>query len=150
VDKAGLRQSTATYGRSCSAQRLNCINSRGWMAYDTGHADDGRGHLRTALQRMTRTEKDPVRIRRAIAVMMFGQGQAVRDITSLLQVSADHVGRRLPGRIGAHPTTLECSKHYVEASRAYMCGAHLRLRPETGPCYLLRPALRRHFMIAAS
>jgi transposase len=43
------------------------------------------------LARVTRTSKDPVRLRRAIVVMMSGQGQAVRDITSLLQVSAEYV-----------------------------------------------------------
>jgi transposase len=43
------------------------------------------------LQRITRTAKDPVRLRRAIVVLMSGQGQAVRDITSLMQVSADYV-----------------------------------------------------------
>jgi transposase len=43
------------------------------------------------LQRVTRTAKDPVRLRRAIVVMMSGQGQTVRDITSLLQVSEDYV-----------------------------------------------------------
>jgi transposase len=43
------------------------------------------------LQRITRTAKNPARMRRAIAVMMSGQGQAVRDITSLLQVSEDYV-----------------------------------------------------------
>jgi transposase len=43
------------------------------------------------LQRITRTAKNPVRIRRAIVVMMSGQGQTVRDITSLLQVSEDYV-----------------------------------------------------------
>ncbi len=43
------------------------------------------------LARVSRTAKDPVRLRRAIVVMMSGQGQAVRDITSLLQVSADYV-----------------------------------------------------------
>jgi transposase len=48
--------------------------------------DEGR-----KLQRITRTAKDPVRMRRAIVVMMSGQGQAVRDITSLLQVSEDYV-----------------------------------------------------------
>jgi hypothetical protein len=42
------------------------------------------------LARVTRTAKDPVRLRRAIVVMMSGQGQA-RDITSLLQVSAEYV-----------------------------------------------------------
>lgn len=48
--------------------------------------DEGR-----KLQRITRTSKDPVRLRRAIVVMMSGQGQTVRDITSLLQVSEDYV-----------------------------------------------------------
>jgi hypothetical protein len=43
------------------------------------------------LQRVTRTAKDPVRMRRAVVVLMSGPGQAVRDITSLLQVSADYV-----------------------------------------------------------
>jgi transposase len=43
------------------------------------------------LARVTRTAKNPVRVRRAIVVMMSGQGQTVRDITSLLQVSADYV-----------------------------------------------------------
>ena len=42
------------------------------------------------LQKITRTSKDPVRLRRAIVVMMSGQGQAVGDITSLLQVSDDY------------------------------------------------------------
>ena len=48
--------------------------------------DEGR-----KLQRITRTAKDPVRMRRAIVVMMSGQGQTVRDITTLLQVSEDYV-----------------------------------------------------------
>jgi transposase len=48
--------------------------------------DEGR-----KLQRITRTAKDPVKLRRAIVVLMSGQGQAVRDITGLLQVSADYV-----------------------------------------------------------
>jgi hypothetical protein len=48
--------------------------------------DEGR-----KLQRITRTAKNPVRMRRAIVVLMSGQGQAVRDITSLLQVSEDYV-----------------------------------------------------------
>jgi len=42
-------------------------------------------------QRITRTAKDPVRLRRTIVVMMSGQGQTVRDITSSLQVSEDYV-----------------------------------------------------------
>ena len=48
--------------------------------------DEGR-----ALQKITRTAKDPVRLRRVIVVMMSGQGQTVSDITRLLQVSADYV-----------------------------------------------------------
>jgi transposase len=43
------------------------------------------------LQRIGRTSKDPVRLRRAIVVLMSAQGQAVRDITSLLQVSEEYV-----------------------------------------------------------
>ncbi|MFD7656627.1 helix-turn-helix domain-containing protein [Actinosynnema sp. NPDC059797] len=43
------------------------------------------------LQRVTRIAKDPVRLRRAIAVLMSGQGRAVRDITSLMQVSENYV-----------------------------------------------------------
>jgi transposase len=43
------------------------------------------------LQRITRTAKDPVKLRRAIVVMMSGQGQSVPDITSLMQVSEDYV-----------------------------------------------------------
>jgi hypothetical protein len=41
------------------------------------------------LSRIGRTAKDPVRLRRAIVVLMSVQGQAVPDITSLMQVSAD-------------------------------------------------------------
>ena len=41
--------------------------------------------------RITRTAKNPVRMRRAIVVLMSAQGQTVRDITSLLQVSDDYV-----------------------------------------------------------
>jgi transposase len=43
------------------------------------------------LQRITRTAKDPVKLRRAIVVMMSGQGQSVTDITSLMRVSPDYV-----------------------------------------------------------
>jgi transposase len=48
--------------------------------------DEGR-----KLQRITRTAKDPVRMRRAIVVLMSAQGQTVADITALLPVSADYV-----------------------------------------------------------
>ncbi|WP_252446048.1 helix-turn-helix domain-containing protein [Pseudonocardia humida] len=48
--------------------------------------DEGR-----KLARITRTAKNPVRLRRAIVVLMSGQGQSVRAITSLLQVSEDYV-----------------------------------------------------------
>ncbi|GAA0917824.1 IS630 family transposase [Nonomuraea longicatena] len=43
------------------------------------------------IQRITRTAKDPVKLRRAIVVMMSGQGQSVPDITSLMQVGEDYV-----------------------------------------------------------
>jgi transposase len=43
------------------------------------------------LARIGRTAKDPVRLRRAIVVLMSAQGQAVPDITSLMQVSAEYV-----------------------------------------------------------
>jgi transposase len=43
------------------------------------------------LQRISRTAKDPVRLRRAIVVMMSAQGQSVRDVVSLMQVSEDYV-----------------------------------------------------------
>ncbi len=34
------------------------------------------------LQRISRTAKDPVRLRRAIVVLMSARGQTVKDITS--------------------------------------------------------------------
>jgi transposase len=43
------------------------------------------------LSRITRTAKNPIKLRRAIVVLMSGQGQTVRDIVSLLQVSEDYV-----------------------------------------------------------
>lgn len=43
------------------------------------------------LQRITRTVKDPVKLRRAIVVMMSGQGRSAPDITSLMQVGEDYV-----------------------------------------------------------
>ena len=49
--------------------------------------DEGRRKL----QKITRSANDPVRLRRAIVVMMSGQGQAVRDVTSLQQVGEDYV-----------------------------------------------------------
>ncbi|SDO96939.1 helix-turn-helix domain-containing protein, partial [Lentzea jiangxiensis] len=48
--------------------------------------EDGR-----KLARISRTAKNPVKLRRAIVVLMSSQGQTVRDITSLMQVSADYV-----------------------------------------------------------
>lgn len=41
--------------------------------------DEGR-----KLTRITRAAKDPVKLRRAIVVLMSGQGQAVRDIRAYL------------------------------------------------------------------
>ncbi|WP_231494076.1 IS630 family transposase [Nocardiopsis sp. CNT312] len=43
------------------------------------------------IQRISRTAKDPVKLRRAIVVMMSAQGQSVPDITELMQVSPDYV-----------------------------------------------------------
>ncbi|MFJ2033865.1 helix-turn-helix domain-containing protein [Streptosporangium sp. NPDC087985] len=43
------------------------------------------------LQRISRTAKDPVRLRRAIVVLMSAQGQTVKDITSLMRVGEDYV-----------------------------------------------------------
>ncbi|MGW4413040.1 helix-turn-helix domain-containing protein [Nonomuraea sp. NPDC004702] len=43
------------------------------------------------IQRITRSAKDPIKLRRAIVVMMSGQGQSVADITSLMQVGEDYV-----------------------------------------------------------
>ncbi|MCZ4103579.1 IS630 family transposase [Streptomyces sp. H39-C1] len=42
------------------------------------------------LQRITRTARDPVKLRRAIVVMMSAQGQSVPNITSLMQVTSDY------------------------------------------------------------
>jgi hypothetical protein len=44
--------------------------------------EDGR-----KLARISRTARNPVKLRRAIVVLMSGQGQKVRDITSFMQVS---------------------------------------------------------------
>jgi hypothetical protein len=49
--------------------------------------DEGR-----KLQRITRTATNPVRMRRAIVVLMSAQGQTVRDITSLLQAATTTCG----------------------------------------------------------
>ncbi len=43
------------------------------------------------LQRIGRTAKDPVRLRRAIVVLMSAQGQPAPDIAHLLQTSEDYV-----------------------------------------------------------
>ncbi|WP_315987672.1 helix-turn-helix domain-containing protein, partial [Actinomadura sp. HBU206391] len=43
------------------------------------------------LQRITRTAKNPVKLRRAIVVLMSAQGQAARNITHLMQVRDDYV-----------------------------------------------------------
>ncbi|MFJ8028681.1 helix-turn-helix domain-containing protein [Streptomyces sp. NPDC096311] len=43
------------------------------------------------LQRISRTAKDPVKLRRAIVVPMSAQGQTVNDITRLMQVGGDYV-----------------------------------------------------------
>jgi transposase len=43
------------------------------------------------LQRITRTAKDPVRLRRAIVVLMSAQGQPAADIAHLLKATDDYV-----------------------------------------------------------
>lgn len=43
------------------------------------------------LQRISRSAKDPVKLRRAIVVLMSAQGQTVKDITMLMQVGEDYV-----------------------------------------------------------
>lgn len=43
------------------------------------------------LAKITRTAKNPVKLRRAIVVLMSAQGQATRNITHLMQVSDDYV-----------------------------------------------------------
>jgi DNA-binding CsgD family transcriptional regulator len=43
------------------------------------------------LQRIGRTAKDPVKLRRAIVVLMSAQGQAVPDIAQLLDCSPEYV-----------------------------------------------------------
>ncbi len=43
------------------------------------------------LQRITRTAKDPVKLRRAIVVLMSAQGQPALDIAHLLRVADDYV-----------------------------------------------------------
>ncbi|MGW2700558.1 helix-turn-helix domain-containing protein [Streptomyces sp. NPDC001340] len=43
------------------------------------------------LQRISRSSKDPIRLRRAIVVLMSTQGQTVKDITSLMLVGEDYV-----------------------------------------------------------
>jgi hypothetical protein len=48
------------------------------------------------LQRITRSAKDPVKLRRAIVVLMSAQGQSVSAIKALMQVSDDYVRQVVP------------------------------------------------------
>ncbi len=43
------------------------------------------------LQKITRTAKNPVKLRRAIVVLMSGQGQPAPDIAYLLKATEDYV-----------------------------------------------------------
>lgn len=43
------------------------------------------------LQRITRTAKDPIKLRRAIVVLMSAQGQPVPDIAHLLQADEGYI-----------------------------------------------------------
>src|ERR1700730_13467097 len=56
------------------------------------------------LPRISRTGKGPVKLRRAIVVLMSGQGQSVRDIITLLQVSPDYVPD-----VSTRPTSVGCA-----------------------------------------
>jgi hypothetical protein len=60
-------------------------------ARSTSHAHPLVDEEGRRLQKITRTAKNAVRMRRAIVVMMSAQGQTVRDIASVLQVSGDYV-----------------------------------------------------------
>ena len=53
------------------------------------------------LQRIGRTARDPVRLRRAIVVLMSAQGQGVPDIAHLLDCSPEYVRRGDP-RVQRH------------------------------------------------
>jgi transposase len=48
------------------------------------------------LQRITRSAKDPVKLRRAIVVLMSAQGQSASAIKALMQVSDDYVRQVVP------------------------------------------------------
>ncbi|MFD7648383.1 hypothetical protein ACFV5M_12105 [Streptomyces albidoflavus] len=43
------------------------------------------------LQRVSRTAKDPVRLRLTVMVLMSAQGGTVKDIPTLMQVGGDYV-----------------------------------------------------------
>lgn len=61
--------------------------------------EDGR-----RMQRISR--KDPVRLRRAIVVLMSAQCQTAEDITALMQVGRAKPGARLADSVGCgRPTT---------------------------------------------
>jgi Homeodomain-like domain len=54
-------------------------------------AAQGSGHYERRLQRIGRTAKDPVKLRRAVVVLMSAQGQSVPDIAHLLDCSPECV-----------------------------------------------------------
>lgn len=72
------------------------------------------------LQRISRTAKDPVRLRRAIVVKMSAQGQSVPDITSLLLVSGEFAALRY--------FALSESDHRSHGEQNAAIGAYIRLR----------------------
>ena len=87
--------------------------------------------------RITRTAKNPVRLRRAIVVLTSAQGQTVRDITSLLQVSDHYVrdvihsfNERGPDALDPKPSG-ERPKKIGEQLRTWIC-AIARTSPPTG------------------
>ncbi|BCJ47712.1 hypothetical protein GCM10010168_20710 [Actinoplanes ianthinogenes] len=59
---------------------------------DAGWADARKWSCgRCRWQKITRTAKNPVKLRRAIVVLMSGQGQPAPDIAYLLKATEDYV-----------------------------------------------------------
>ena len=65
------------------------------------------------LQRISRRAEGPVELRRAIVVLMSGQGQAVRDITTLMQPNVEVPNA--PEHAITNPSTS------IKVPRAAMC-----------------------------
>ncbi|MFF8910320.1 hypothetical protein [Streptomyces olivaceoviridis] len=85
------------------------------------------------LQRISRTSKDPVRLRRAIVVLMSAQGQPVGDITSLLPVGEDIESEFAALRYFAlNGTDHRTHGEQNAAVAAYIRWRNARAEPKTG------------------